>query len=467
MESLGSGTGEMTGSATRGRPARRVAVIGAGAGGLSAARHLLAAGHQVVVYESGSRIGGLWVYDNDNGMSAAYESLHINSEPSVTHYKGFPFPEGTPLFPSHREIAAYLESFADAFAIRERIRFNCPVESVDPLEGAPGRGWVVTVRGGESSQFDDVVVATGHQGTPSHPDFTADFSGEYLHSHSYRNAERFASKRVLVVGVGNSGLDIAADVCTVAAKTYVSARSPVLIMPRMVLGVPSARIIGKLNKPFVPWVVQRAAMRAISRVFHGRMEQWGLRTPATRTHPASNATFMAHVAYRKIDIRPGIRSVDGSVVTFTDGTSAEVDTVIAATGYDLHLPFLDEGVSPVVARRIDVYKRVVHPSWPGLYFVGFFNVSGGANISMMDVQSEWVAALVSSEVTLPSPQGMRDDIDRERDYLRRTFPEAPRYGLELDPRRYRSEIAEALGQRPTGKFRAAMAAMAGARQGTR
>lgn len=444
------GTAELAPPVDRGRRARHVAVIGAGAAGLSAARHLLAGGHDVVVYEAGSRVGGLWVYDNDNGMSAAYQSLHINSEPSITHYRGFPFPEGTPLFPSHREIATYLESAADAFGVRPRIRFNTPVESVHPLGGAAGNGWSVTSSDGDEERFDDVVVATGHQGRPAHPEFASGFSGEYLHSHSYRNAEPFSSKRVLVVGVGNSGLDIAADVCTVASETFVSARSPVLIMPRMVFGVPSARLLAKFNKPFVPWIVQRQAMRTISRVFHGPMEQWGLNTPVTRTHPASNATFMAHVAYGKIGIRPGIVGVSGNVVSFIDGTTAVVDTMIAATGYELHLPFLAEDVSPVSGRRLDVYKRVVHPNWPGLYFVGFFNVSGGANISMMDVQSEWVAALVGGDVSLPARAAMEADIDGERRYLRRTFPDAPRYGLELDPRRYRREVIRELARRRGG-----------------
>lgn len=444
-------TGVVGAQATEGpSPRRRVAVIGAGAGGLSAARHLLARGHEVVVYEAGSRVGGLWVYDNDNGLSAAYDSLHINSEPRVTHYAGFPFPDGTSLFPSHRDITAYLESFADSFQIRERIRFNSRITSVHPLDDTPGRGWLVTVGNDEPIRFDDVVVATGHQGIPSHPDFAATFKGEYLHSHDYRKPEPFRGKRVLVVGVGNSGLDIAADVCTVAAQTIVSARSPVLIMPRMVLGVPSARVLGLFNKPFVPWIVQRQVMRTISRAFHGRMEQWGLRTPKTRTHPASNATFMAHVAYRKIAIRPGVESVEGATVKYTDGTSDDIDTMIAATGYELHLPFLSAEVSPVVGRRLDAYKRVVHPSWPGLYFVGFFNVSGGANISMMDVQSAWVAALVSKDLSVPSEAEMRADIRREQKYQQRTFPSAPRYGLELDPRRYRREIAEVM-EKQAGK----------------
>lgn len=425
---------------------QRVAVIGAGAAGLSAARHLLESGHTVVVYEKGSMVGGLWVYDNDSGLSAAYESLHINSEPRQTHYRGYPFPAGTPLFPSHYEVTRYLEAFADYFDIRRHIRFRSPVTSVRPVDGLPGRGWIVETSDGSQEIFDSVVVANGHQSTPAHPSWASRFSREYLHSHAYREPSFLRDKRVLVVGVGNSALDIAADACTVARKTYVSARSPVLIMPRMMFGIPSARIMARINKPFVPWPVQRQAMRTISQLFHGPMEQWGFRTPTKRTHPASSTTFMAHVAYHRILVRPGVEDVEGDIVRFTDGTREQVDTVIAATGYEISLPFLPPEVSPVNGRRLDVFNRVVHPLWPQLYFVGFFNVSGGANISMMDVQSQWVAALVSGTVGLPSQDAMKEHIRSERRFLARNFPETERYGLELDPRRYRREIARAMRQ---------------------
>lgn len=423
---------------------QRVAVIGAGAAGLSAARHLLEAGHQVVVFEKGSHVGGLWVYNNDNQLSAAYASLHINSEPRVTHYRGLPFADSTSLFPSHREVTEYLNSVADHCDIRRHIRFNTPVAQVVPTSGVAGGTWTVRLGDASEEEYDAVVVATGHQGSPAHPEWAGRFAGEYLHSHGYRVPQPFSGKRVLVVGVGNSGLDIAADLAPVAATTYVSARSPVLIMPRMIFGVPSARIIAKLNRPFLPWVVQRQVLRSLSRIFHGRMEDWGFVTPKTRTHPASNATFMAHVAYRKILAKPGVADVSGTTVTFANGESVDVDVVFAATGYEIDLPFLGPETSPVVDRRLEAYKRIVHPRWPGLYFIGFFNVSGGANISMMDVQSAWMAKLVSGEVGLPSEQGMRADIAAERAFLARRYPNAPRYGLELDPVRYRREMAEAL-----------------------
>lgn len=423
-----------------GRTTRRCAVIGAGAAGLSAARHLLADGHDVVVFEAGSYVGGLWVYDNDNDRSVAYASLHINSEPRATAYEGFPFPEDTPLFPGHQEVRDYLDAAADHFGVRERIRFRTPVSAVEPVEDSPGTGWVVRTEDGAEEHVDVVVVASGHQGTPAHPSWADEFSGRYLHSNSYRDPEPFTGRRVLVVGVGNSGLDIAADLVPFAARTLSSARSPVLIMPRMILGVPSARVLARILKPWLPWVVQRQAMRWIARVFHGRPEQWGFRTPRTRTHPASNPTYMAHVSYGRIEVRQGVEAVDGTVVRFADGTTDEVDTIIAATGYEIDLPFLPKRVTPVVDRRIEAYKRVVHPDWPDLYFVGFHNVSGGANISMMDVQSRLMTAVLRGDVELPDTAGMHRDIEREQRFLARHFPGAARYGLELDPARYRSQV---------------------------
>lgn len=425
----------------------RVAIIGAGAGGLSAARHLLEEGHRVAVFEAGSHVGGLWVYGNDNGQSVAYESLHINSEPQVTSFRGHPFPPDTPLFPSHREVAAYLDAFADTVGIRPHIRFNTRITSVEPVGGARNQGWVVQAEGRQPEEFDAVVVASGHQGVPAHPDWVPRFTGQYQHSHSYRTPKPFEGQRVLVVGVGNSGLDIAADLAPFAAQTFSSARSPVLIMPRMILGVPTPRILSKLVRPSFPWLVQRQILRAVSRVYHGRMEQWGLRTPVTRTHPASSATFMAHVSYQRIGIKPGVADVDGTTVRFTDGTLLEVDTVIAATGYHIDLPFLAKDVAPVAERRLEAWYRIVHPDRPGLYFIGFFNVSGGANIAMMDTQSQLLAAVLGGRADLPSPAQMHADIAAERRFMARRFPSAARYGLELDPARYSRQVREFLGRR--------------------
>ena len=416
----------------------RFAVIGAGAGGLCAAKHLLSRGIAITIYEFGSKVGGLWVYNNDSGLSPAYRSLHINSEAIASAYRDFPFPDGSPLYPDHVEMQRYLQAYAERFDLMRHIRFKSQVTSVMPLQP---NGFEVVLADGTKERHDGVVIATGHQSRPRHPDYAKKFTGEYLHAHSYRVPEPFAGKRVLVIGTGNSAVDIAADVCLFTASTMMAARSPVLIMPRMMFGVPNSRILMKIEKPFVPWRIRIRARTFLTWIFHGRMEQWGFITPKTRTHPISHPTLMAHFAWRRISAKPGVSDVTGTTVHFADGSSEIFDTIIAATGYHTEFPFLPEGLSPVDGTRLSLFKRVVHPHCPGLYFIGFFDVSGGSNIRMMDDQSEFVAAIASGALELPDQASMLADIERDHRWSARQFPNSPRYGLELDPRRYRQGLA--------------------------
>ena len=417
---------------------RKIAVIGAGAAGLCAAKHMVAQGMEVVVYELGTRIGGLWVYENDNGLSGAYQSLHVNSENKVTAYKDYPFPDSAPIYPDHTQMAQYLVDYAERFDLRRLIRFKSQVTLVARL---PDALWQVTLADGSSHRFNAVVVATGHQGVPSHPAFAKEFTGEYLHSHSYRVPEPFKGKEVLVVGAGNSACDIASDICTVTASTTMAARSPVLLMPRMFLGVPTSRVLGKIEKPWMPWAIRRRMRELIARMAHGRMEQWGFVTPKTRTHPAGHHLLIGHFIWDRIKAKPGISKISGDLVSFADGSSKRFDTLIAATGYEVHLPFLDAQLSPMKGRWLELFHQVVKPGVPGIYFVGFFNVSGGGNIRMMDDQCEWVAGLEAGRLSLPSVSAMNQAIQREREAIIRLYPDSPRYALELDPRVYRASLA--------------------------
>ena len=416
---------------------RRVAVIGAGAAGLCAAGHLLARGVDVVVYELGSCIGGLWVFDNDNGLAPAYQSLHLNSEARVTAYRDFPFPEGSPLYPDHRQVRSYLEAYAEKFGVQSRIRFRSRVVDVAPL---PGDRWRVKLEDGGGGDFDAVVVGSGHQGSPSHPGWRKDFSGEYLHSHSYRVPEPFRGKRVLVVGMGNSAVDIASDICVVTESTTISARSPVLVMPRMLFGVPTSRVLGKLERSWMPWPLRRSIREVLTRIVHGRMEQWGFTTPKSRTHPTSHPSLMSHFVWDRIKAKPGIESVKGQEVRFTDGTTHTFDTVIAGTGYNVDLPFLAPELRPLEGHRLELFLRVIHPTRRGLYFIGLFNVAGGGNIRMMDDQAEWITDLVTGELAPPDAATMRAAMEEEQTYLRKHYPAAPRYALELDPVFYRKQL---------------------------
>ena len=419
-------------------PAQRVAIIGAGAAGLCAAKYLLARGVGVVVYEIGSSVGGLWVYNNDSGLGPAYLSLHLNSEARVTAYKDFPFPPEGPLYPGHADVHRYLQAYAAQFDITSHIRFRSKVEDVSSL----GERWQVQLSDGTQSVFDAVVVASGHQGLPTHPAWKNDFTGEYLHSHTYRVPEPFRDKRVLVVGMGNSAVDIASDICVVAKSTTISARSPVLVMPRMLFGVPTSRVLGKLEKKWMPWPVRRTIREILTRIVHGRMEQWGFVTPKSRTHPTSHPSLMAHFVWDRIKAKPAIKAVKGQEVTFADGTCATYDTVIAGTGYAVDLPFLAPELRPLDGHRLELFLRVVHPRQRGLYFTGMFNVAGGGNIRMMDDQAEWIAELVCGDASLPDAAHMRGVMEHEQSYLRHHFPGSPRYALELDPTFYRRQLSQ-------------------------
>jgi len=434
---------------------KRFAIIGAGAAGLCAAKHLVASGVDVTIYEIGSQIGGLWVYENDNGRSSAYRSLRINSEARVSSFKDFPFPPDAPLYPDHAEMKEYFRAYAERFDLVRRIRFNSRVTAVEQRAD----GLAVRLENGAEAMFDGVVAASGHQSDPRDPPELKAFTGEYLHAHDYRVPEAFTGKRVLVIGPGNSGVDVAADLCTVTEHTALCARSPVLIMPRMMFGAPNSRTLVAIEKPWVPWAVRIWARALLTRIFHGRMEQWGFRTPKTRTHPISHPTLMSHIAWRRIAVRPGIESIAGQDVRFVDGSTDRFDSIIAATGYVTTFPYLSPEQVPLSGTRPLLYNRVVHPSLPGLYFVGLFDVSGGSNIRMMDDQSEYVAAIASGRVKLPDKEAMMRAIQADHEWAAKQFPDSPRYGLELDPYRYRRLLAREYARNRAARAEPAAAAV--------
>lgn len=416
-----------------------IAVVGAGAAGLGVAKHLLARGHRVTVFELGSAVGGLWVYENDSGRSPAYRSLHLNSEARVTGYRDFPIPREAGLYPSHTALRAYLEAYVEEFGLRKHIRFRSMVESVEPIGTPDAPRWRVTVANAEPAEFDRVVVANGHQAEPLHPPFAARFTGEYLHAAQYRMPDNLLGRDVLVVGAGNSGLDIAADVCAATRSTTLSARSPVLVMPRMMLGVPFARVLAKVERPWLPWALRRRAREALTRLVHGRMEDAGFITPRVETHPASHPTLFSHISWGRITVRPGVVGVSGREVRFADGSSAEFDVLIAATGYRVDLPFLAPELRPVDPEQVRLHRRIVHPDHPGLAFIGLFDVNGGGNIRMMDWQCRWLAALVDGDIELPDQDEMIATLAVER-RSQTGRPDTMRQALDLAPREYQLQL---------------------------
>src|SRR4029453_4494746 len=209
----------------------RVAVLGAGSSGLAALKGLREQGLDVEAFERGSDVGGLWRYENDNGLSAAYASLRTNVSRPRMRYPAFALPPSYGDFPNHREMAAYLGAYADAYGLRDSIRFRTRVER---LEFAAGGRWRVTLDDGSRRSYGAVVVATGLFWSPRLPFYPGSFDGTVSHSHEYRTPEPYVGGRVLVVGAGQSAAESAVEVSAVAERTFMSVRGGVHVIPRWI-----------------------------------------------------------------------------------------------------------------------------------------------------------------------------------------------------------------------------------------
>ena len=427
------------------RGAKRVAVIGAGACGICAAKYLLEAGFDVTVYEIGTRIGGMWCYENDNGRSSAYRTLHINTSRGVTRFSDLDFDAATQPFPDHVDMARYLESYADHFGVRPHIRFGSRVTLVRPAfdrKREPPR-WEVGTAGDAVASFDAVIVASGHLAKPLHDRELQRFGGEYLHAHYYRAPEPYVGKRVCVVGIGNSACDIASDVCVTSPRCALVARSGVLILPKLLFGLAFTDITARIQRPWIPRALRRRITRFLTWLAHGDITRLGFKRPDALTHVTSNATVVTDIAYRRIAVKQGISAVEGKTIRFVDGTAEEFDVLIAATGYLIDLDFIPPEVLEFSDNRLELYLRIVPPEWPGLYFMGFFNTDTALNM-VFEHQARWVRELLLGNARLPSPEVMSQAIADRAAWYAGQYKKSIRHSIEEEHVRYLGDLKTTL-----------------------
>ena len=414
-------------------------VIGAGPSGLAAAKALVDRGISFDWFEKGSMVGGLWRIDNDNGGAAAYETLHLNSSRPLTQYPSHPMPEDWPDYPSHRLIARYFQNFADQHGLTERVTFNAPVEHVEPLAG-PGRpganGWSVTTPKGTKT-YRYVFVANGHHSEPQIPDFPGGFTGESFHAHEYLEPEVFEDKDVLVVGVGNSGMDIACDATKLARRVSVVTRHGVHVLPKYAFGRPIDQFGSPLNA-YLPFPVERRLYEVIQRLSTGRPQDRGLPKPDHRllsAHPTVSSDFCDRVGHGDITMKPNIERLDGDTVHFSDGTSEHVDLLVYATGYKVALPFFDKELYDPAGNAMPLYERVLTPELPGLFFIGFVQTVG-SNIPLMEMQSEWAGDLITGACVRPPEAEIDEWIAADQAAMARRYVRSSRHTMQVDFWRY-------------------------------
>jgi cation diffusion facilitator CzcD-associated flavoprotein CzcO len=426
----------------------KACIIGAGSSGITAAQVLAADGVEFDCFELGSGVGGNWRYENDNGVSSAYRSLHINTSREAMEYAAYPMPTSYPDYPSHWQIADYFDDFVDHFGLRERITFRTEVTRVDP---SPGGGYDVSIRpraGADEAttrHYDHVLVANGHHWDPRWPEpafpGSADFPGQQLHAHCYRTPEVFADKRVVVLGIGNSACDIAVEASRHARATYLAMRRGAWVIPKYLFGVPTDHLT---DSPLArgPVRLQKLGMRTMLRVAVGKMTDYGLPKPdhdVLEAHPTVSDDLLSRLGHGDITVTPSIERFEGSTVRFTDGSTVEADVVVYCTGYKITFPFLDHTVVRAEDNHVDLYRRVVPPDRPGLYFIGLVQPLG-AVMPLAEAQAHWVSDLIRGRVALPSPEEMRRQIAAYDEALRKRFVASKRHTIEVDFHAYRAEI---------------------------
>jgi dimethylaniline monooxygenase (N-oxide forming) len=382
------------------RDGARLAIVGAGPSGLAAAKHALEAGSEVTIFEAGDELGGQW--NSTAAHSGVWPGMRTNTSRAMTAFSDFPAPADHALHPLATQIHAYLGAYADAFGVTERIRFGTRVSEVTP-------GWTV-----DGEPFDAVVVASGRFCRPQVPDGLSAFRGELLHAFDYPGAAPLAGRATLVYGNGISGLEIASDLAP-HAPVVSAFRKPRYVIQKVVDGVSSDwqwyTLFGALERRLLaPEAWARRQRERILRIASDPAA-FGAPAPDEDLRVAGISLcqdYLEQVRDGSIACRPGIASIDGTDVTFTDGYTETVDVIVCATGYDVDIPYLD-----ALGPELDLYQRTFDPDLPGLGVIGQF-LAQGPYFPLLELQARWIVAAWSGEASLPGDAEMRDVIARPR-----------------------------------------------------
>ncbi len=421
-----------------------IAIIGAGPSGLAGARALRRAGIPFHGFEAGPDVGGLW--NIDNPRSTMYESAHLISSRTTTEFAEFPM-ASTADYPGHRELLEYFRAYADTYGLREHFRFDTRVTAIEPIggdaagatheAGAPGAsgssdaahssdaasatdaadstdaagaskaadapgagGWRVTAvtADGETitGDYSGVILANGTLAEPNVPTFRGEFTGELLHTNAYRSAKVFDGKRVLIVGAGNSGCDIAVDAVHHAASVDLSVRRGYYFVPRYLFGRPADTL--NQGRPLPARLKQFIDTRVL-RAFTGDPVRFGFPKPEYKlyeSHPIVNTLILNHLGQGDLRVVADIDRFDGHTVHFADGTSGEYDMVVLATGYKLDYPFVDRAHLNWTGPAPDLYLNIFPPSFNGLFVLGMIEASGIGWQGRYE-QAELIAAYLAAD----------------------------------------------------------------------
>ncbi|XP_044122190.1 flavin-containing monooxygenase 5-like [Neovison vison] len=445
-------------------PRKRIAVIGAGVSGLGAIKTCLEEGLEPTCFEGSDDIGGVWRYEEkaESGRPSIYESATSNTSKEMTTYSDYPFPDHFPNYLHNSRIMEYLRMYVQHFHLLKHIRFLSKVCSVRKRSDFSCTGqWDVIVEAAgkqESYVFDGIMVCTGLYTDPFLPlqNFPGikRFKGQYIHSWEYKSPERFRGKKIIVVGIGNSGADLAVELSHVASQVFLSTRRGAWIWNRVWdYGMPVDTILftrfkAVLNKCCPTFLINRWAENKLNARFNH--DVYGL-LPQHRflSHQATFSDDLPnHIISGRVLIKPNVREFTETSAIFEDGTEEDLDVVIFATGYTFSFPFLENNPTVLDSQR-SMFKFVFPPQLekPTLAFIGILQPVG-ATIPTSELQSRWAVRVFKGLNKLPSVRGMMDDIRKKRKKIEKEFLTNPRDTLRVQYVDYMDEVASEIGVKP-------------------
>ena len=439
----------------------RVAVIGAGPSGVVALKELRAAGIEAVGFEARAGIGGLFAFDEGEGL--VWESLRLTSSTLVTQFSDFPAPEGSPLHLRHDQYVAYLAAYATRFDLWPHLRFNARVEDVRRV----GDRWSLAIHAKPREEFDALVVCSGVHQRPFVPRIPGleSFRGEIRHAAQFRRPEPFRGRRVVAVGAGESGGEIIPSVAEVAASCSVSLRRGAYFIPRIVEGLPGDYLTTRLVHGFGSHPSLRELKLARTVLLRGAVPRHPpeelfelpfqplVRALFEQTRLSERQQFATKtdalpkaIASDACSVRPEIEAIEGSTIHYVDGRKEEADVLLLCTGFDLPMwPFFRRDL----ASR-SLYRRILDPALGrSVAFVGFVRPAIGAIPPIAEMQSRWVAQVLAGRIPVPDADQMRAEIADDDAWTREAFPkDHEQIPYIVAHVRYMDELAVDLGCMP-------------------
>ncbi len=373
----------------------RYCVIGAGPSGLAVAKNLISAEISFDAFERQDDIGGNWYFGKPS--SSVYQSTRLISSKRLTEFTDYPIPDELPEYLHHTQALDYLRGYARRFGLYERIHFNSEVQNVVAI----GNRWQVDVAGRQPQLYRGVIIANGHNWDPQFPKLDGDFTGTILHSSQYKTPEVFEDKRVLVVGAGNSGCDIAVEAAQHASKTFHSTRRGYHYLPKFVRGKPVDQIGERMLRLHFPLWLRRLISGAGARYALGAPGKVGLPQPDHRlfeTHPIVNSQLYYFLGHGAITPKGDVQGLCGDQVRFADGTTEKIDVIVFATGFKISFPFIDKQYLNWQDGRPELYLNIFHPTRDNLFVVGLIQPDSG-QWGLTDYQAQLVARVIKSQET--------------------------------------------------------------------